>query len=98
MKHYQIRVFGKVQNVGFRFKTMEMAYKCGVMGFVKNEGGGVVFIEAEGEEPNMQRFLEWCKVGPLGARVAKTETTEGQVKNFTSFDIKNTERMEEYED
>jgi len=95
MKHYQIRITGKVQNVGFRFKAMEMAYKCGVMGFVKNESGSVVFIEAEGEEPNMERFLEWCRVGPLGARVLKAETTEGPIKNYTSFDIKRTESPEE---
>ena len=97
MKHFQIRVFGKVQNVGFRFKAMEMAYKCGVLGFVKNDGYNMVYIEAEGPDENMQLFLDWCKAGPLplGARIEKIETTEDQIKNFSSFDIRKTDRMEE---
>ncbi len=95
MKHFQIRVYGKVQNVGFRFKTMEMAYQCGIKGFVQNEGYHVVYIEAEGQEKNLERFLNWCKKGPLGARIEKVETTEGELKSYSSFDIRRTERNKE---
>lgn len=92
MKNIQIRIFGKVQNVGFRFKTMEMAYKCGITGFVQNEGYSVVLIEAEGQEDNLEHFLNWCKKGPLGSKIEKVETTEGPSKDYSSFDIRRTDR------
>lgn len=87
MLHFNIWITGKVQGVGFRFSSMEAAYRMGVVGFVKNLNAGQVYIEAEGTEAVLQRFLEWCRKGPLGSRVEKVETTEGAIQNFTSFDI-----------
>lgn len=88
MKHLNIVVSGKVQRVGFRFRTMEAAYKFGVFGVVMNQDENAVYIEAEGEEDALERFLEWCHTGPLGARIEQVEVTEGPLKNFTSFEIR----------
>lgn len=87
IQHYNIRITGKVQGVGFRFSSMEAAYRFGVVGFVKNLNADQVYIEAEGSETVLQRFLEWCRKGPLGAKVETVEATEGPIQNFTSFDI-----------
>ena len=87
MKHYKIKITGRVQGVGFRFSAMQAAYRYGIKGYVQNLKEGAVYIEAEGEEENISRFLLWCHTGPLGARIDNAEITEGEVKNFKSFDI-----------
>jgi acylphosphatase len=87
MKHYNIKITGRVQGIGFRFSAMQVAYRYEVKGYVQNLKEGAVYIEAEGEEENISRFLQWCRSGPLGARVDNAEITEGEVKDFKSFDI-----------
>ena len=82
MRHLNIRVFGRVQGVFFRTSAKERADDLGIKGFVRNESDDTVYIEAEGEEENLQKFLEWCKKGPEGAAVEKIETAEGELKNF----------------
>ncbi|MBU3924497.1 acylphosphatase, partial [Patescibacteria group bacterium] len=51
-KHLMIKIFGKVQGVSFRYYAREEALKLNLCGFVRNEFGGAVCIEAEGEEKN----------------------------------------------
>lgn len=87
-RHLNITLSGKVQHIGFRFMTMQAAYKYGVFGFTRNKSNGSIYIEAEGEDENLQKFLDWCKVGPVGAEVNEIDTVEGELKDFTSFDIK----------
>ena len=41
----------------------------------------------EREDP-LNGFLEWCKKGPMGSKVEEVTTEEGEIKNYTSFDIK----------
>ncbi|MEI8006536.1 MAG: acylphosphatase [Bacteroidota bacterium] len=87
MKHYNITISGQVQKIGFRFSAMHSAYRYGVQGIVKNMNDGKVYIEAEGEDSNLDDFLQWCRRGPLGAKVDNVGVEEGEMKNFLSFDI-----------
>jgi acylphosphatase len=66
---------------------MQVAYKYNITGFVRNMDDGSVYIEAEGENSNIEKFVEWCKIGPMGARIEKFLMEEGDIKNYTSFDI-----------
>lgn len=91
MKHLNITVKGRVQRIGFRFRTMETAYKYGVSGIVMNKADNSVYIEAEGEEEAMEKFLAWCHKGPLGARVEEVTFTDGPLKFYPSFEIKSRE-------
>lgn len=86
-KHFKITVRGKVQGVGFRFSCMEEAYKHDVKGFVRNRSDRSVYIEAEGEETALNAFREWCTKGPVWARVSQVEEEEGEMQNFSSFEI-----------
>ncbi|MBI1768988.1 MAG: acylphosphatase [Bacteroidetes bacterium] len=88
MKHLNIRVSGKVQGVFFRASTKEQAAIFGVKGFVRNESNGDVYIEAEGEEKQLQEFLKWCERGPNRASVDKVELEEGPLKDFTYFEVR----------
>ena len=48
---------------------------------------GSVSIEAEGEEENLQQFVEWCKRGPKFAQVDRCEVKEGGSRNLKGFFI-----------
>jgi acylphosphatase len=66
---------------------MQVAYKYKITGLVRNMDDGSVQIEAEGENDNIEKFVDWCKTGPMGAKIEKFMMEEGEVKNYTSFDI-----------
>ena len=87
-KHVNIMVSGKVQGVFYRASTREKAEALGVKGFVRNERDGSVYVEAEGEEENLNRFIAWCKTGPPGSSVHKVDVISGELKGFTRFEVK----------
>jgi len=83
-----ITVSGRVQNVGFRFNTLKAAKKNDIYGIVKNLHDGSVYIEAEGEEANLDQFILWCHQGPNWARVDHVNIQNSQVQNYKDFSIK----------
>jgi acylphosphatase len=87
-KHMNIRISGKVQNVGFRYSAQQAAEEHQVTGYVHNEPDGSVYIEAEGEEDALERFVSWCHQGPSWARVAHVDTSESGVVHFRDFAIR----------
>lgn len=88
-KHFNLTLTGKLKNIGFRFTAMQAAYKYGVTGFTRIKSNGAIYIEVEGEDENLNNFLNWCKTGPVGAVIENMETIEAELKDFTAFDIKN---------
>lgn len=85
MKCICLKITGKVQGVFFRASTKDQADRLGINGFVRNERDGSVYIEAEGEEDSLNRFVEWCRKGPAHAVVTKVEINEVESRSFTSF-------------
>lgn len=88
MKHLNIRVTGKVQGVFFRASARDVARSLGLLGYVRNEPDGSVYIEAEGGETELSQFTGWCRNGPSHARVSDLQIEEGPVQNLGNFDIK----------
>lgn len=68
-----LKVYGKVQGVGFRFYTHKRAQELGLKGYVQNKTDGSVYIEAEGEADQLEMFVLWCDEGPSWARVTRVE-------------------------
>ena len=87
MRHLNITITGRVQGVGFRFTAMEAAYRFNIRGLVRNAPDRSVYIEAEGEDPDMELFLKWCRRGPMGAKVTDVGISDGPVVGFTEFAI-----------
>lgn len=58
IKHLNIKIYGQVQGVFFRASAKEEAEKLGVKIFPRNETDGSVFIEAEGEEEKLKKFVQ----------------------------------------
>lgn len=87
-KHIKIIVSGRVQGVGFRYQTYQEAIKLNVFGFVKNQLDRTVLIEAEGDEINVDMFIEWCKHGPSFSRVDNIKIVDLPIENFEKFVIR----------
>jgi len=86
-KHLNIKVFGRVQGIFFRATAKEQADKLNLLGFARNEKDGSVYIEAEGEEEKLDKFVKWCYIGPSMAGVEKVEIIEDKLKNFLQFEV-----------
>lgn len=86
-KHFNIKVYGLVQGVFFRSTAKEQADKLKISGFAENKPDGSVYIEAEGEKQNLDRFVKWCNTGPSMSQVEKVIMTEGKLKEFSGFEV-----------
>jgi acylphosphatase len=87
MKHVHLTVLGTVQGVGFRYSAQDQAVMLGLAGYVRNESDGSVAIDVEGESDTVNRFVDWCRHGPRGARVSRLDCEEGPIRGFDSFEI-----------
>jgi acylphosphatase len=87
-KLYEIRVFGKVQGVWFRKNTQAQASSLGILGFVRNEPDGSVWIHAEGDQVALEKLLKWCEKGPELAEVIDVILNVLPVKGYSSFQIR----------
>jgi acylphosphatase len=70
----RIVVRGRVQGVGFRYATVDVAERYGVAGWVRNRRDGTVEALIQGESAAVEAVLGWCRRGPPGARVDSFET------------------------
>lgn len=89
MVRAHIQVSGRVQGVGFRWATVEEARRLRLTGWVRNTLEGGVEIVAEGEREVVDRFLDWCQVGPSLARVEGVRDEESPATGeFEGFGIR----------
>jgi acylphosphatase len=88
MRHYNITVKGKVQGVYYRFSTLRKAHDLGLTGFVANMHNGDVYLEAEGSEEQVNKLIDWCRVGPPGAEVKEVLAEEDELRHFRNFEIR----------
>jgi acylphosphatase len=80
-----LSIRGRVQGVGYRYFVKQQADLLGIEGFVKNQPDGSVYIEAEGEQTQLELFIINCQKGPSHAWVEKTEVQYCPVQHFTGF-------------
>src|SRR4051812_42397195 len=86
--HYDIRVSGKVQGVFFRASARAEADRLGLQGFVRNDGDGSVYGEAEGERERLDGFLQGCRQGPPHAHVDPVKAAIGDAKGYRGFHVR----------
>ncbi len=87
-KSVQIRVYGRVQGVGFRYYTHKKAQELDVKGYVRNRPDGTVYIEAEASSDQLERFILWCESGPSWARVSRIEHQFVSLIGYDSFVVR----------
>ena len=88
MKSIKINIIGKVQGVGFRYFVREKAKLLNIKGFVRNEYVRSVYIEAEGNNENIETFISYCKKGPARSNVEKFIINENYLMNYEKFVVK----------
>ena len=78
---------GRVQGVGFRFFTEDVARREGLHGFVVNLSDGRVEAVAEGDVEALDRFEAAIRSGPPGAQIDAVEVESlpptGQATGFS---------------
>ncbi len=85
----QAIVYGHVQGVFFRDFISKRATELGLSGYVRNLPGGTVEVQAEGERKQLARLIDYLKVGPPAARVAKVVTNWSEhTGNYPGFRIR----------
>ena len=89
MLHYNILVNGLVQGVYFRTSTVAEAEKLGLKGYVRNLEDKYVYVEAEGPESALEKFVQWCEQGPERAQVDKVNVDKTSIlKGYNDFSIR----------
>jgi acylphosphatase len=84
-----VTVRGRVQGVFFRASVEDRAMQLGLNGYVRNRPGSVVEVMAEGEKANLEKLVEYLKVGPPAASVKEVSTTWGEFTgSFSSFRVR----------
>ncbi len=89
MQHYNIIIKGKVQGVAFRVYCKKAAHNLNLCGFVKNKKDNSVYVEIEGIDTNLQKFVDWCHIGSPLSHVESVEIETGDMKYYENFEIKN---------
>lgn len=88
-KRLRIFVSGRVQGVFYRASACEFARALGLAGWARNLPDGRVEILAEGEEANLRALADWCRSGPILARVDRMETSEeSPTGEFSEFRVR----------
>lgn len=88
IQHFNIYVRGRVQGVFFRASAQEKAQELSITGFAENVPGGEVYIEAEGTEENLTKFVDWCHQGPIQAQVDGVDIEEAEIEGYNTFKIR----------
>lgn len=83
-----VLISGKVQGVGYRFSTVEMAQRYGVKGWVRNLPDRRVEAVFEGEPEAVESLLNWCHQGPPAAVVDAVEVHSETPEGLSQFEIK----------
>lgn len=73
----ELRFYGAVQGVGFRYRAQYAASSCGVTGWVHNEWDGSVLMEAQG---TLRQINEMLKLIHQGSYIQIDQIQEKELK------------------
>lgn len=84
----RVLVSGRVQGVFFRAETRQRASSLGLGGWVRNLPDGRLEAVFEGGTSEVNAAVDWCRKGPLHARVEDVEVAYEEPTGETGFRIK----------
>lgn len=86
---FRAKVFGTVQNVGYRAWARGEAQSRGLRGWCKNENDGSVTVVVSGDPDALNDYLELLEQGPKAATVDGIQLRkEAAVPNAPGFEIR----------
>lgn len=88
MIEMQCVVTGKVQRVGYRDYVAEAAKELSLVGLVKNNTDGSVFVLAQGEPESLRQMVEYLHEGSVLAEVTGVAVEWGTAKKtYDEFSV-----------
>lgn len=78
MRRLEATVHGLVQEVSFRYYTIQTAQRLGLTGWVANRPNGTVFVVAEGDMLALDRLLVFLRQGSPAAQVGRVDIQWGE--------------------
>ena len=88
MRAVTVRVTGRVQGVSFRWYALQEARRLDVRGWIRNDPDGSVSAHLEGDDAAVEAMVDWCRRGPLGAKVRDVAVTPSSPGGAEAFDIR----------
>lgn len=88
MERREVLFFGRVQGVGFRYQTRDLAAGFAICGFVRNQSDGSVQLVAEGEPAELDRFISRVAAELDRYIKSQTSTTGPATGEFADFSIR----------
>ena len=88
MKTIEITVKGLVQGIGYRYFVREKAKQAGINGYVMNLTDGNVLIIAQGDDRDLNDFIEGIKTEHSYAEINEIDIKEAKEEDFEDFQIK----------
>lgn len=85
---YKIRIYGRVQGVGFRYSARNQARSLGLKGWVENRPDGSVCSVIQGSREDCLKYMEWCRKGSGYSWVEKVDIKEMEPELLTSFRVR----------
>jgi acylphosphatase len=82
-----LRIWGRVQGVNYRRAAQREAVRLGVTGFARNMPDDSVWIEVEGPEDAIEKYIAWCEKGPPRSEVTQFEVQDGDLVGYKGFEI-----------
>lgn len=73
IENRRLRIFGRIQGVGFRSWTYQHALRLNIRGWVRNEADGTVSCECQGQGDAIKAFTAALRRGPPFARVERID-------------------------
>jgi len=80
-------IAGRVQRVGFRYSTQDMATLYGLTGWVQNLPDRRVEAVFEGDRDSVEKMIAWCHQGPPHAQVESVTVTYETPQGLSTFEI-----------
>jgi acylphosphatase len=71
MKELELKLYGKVQGVGLRKRILQLATDSGrdLVGYVQNTDTGSVEVLAQGNQEDLEVFLEEVRLGTIHSQI-----------------------------
>lgn len=82
-----VLITGRVQRVGFRFSTQDMATLYGLAGWVRNLPDERVEAVFEGDRASVEEMIGWCHKGPPHALVQDVMVMYEPPEGLSGFEI-----------
>ncbi len=84
-KAVRLYLIGSVQSMFFRLFVQKNASDLGIKGFLRKLEDGRTEIFIQGDQDNVDKMVEICKVGPKHSVIRSFELKEERLQDFPDF-------------